>query len=158
MSAVKSPASGCGPPGEGSPCQAALWESGTITDLGTLCECGSIAYGINDRGQVVGRSGPHAFVWENGTISDLGTLGGNVNEAHGINNRGQIVGWSAGFGTRGFLWENGKMTDLGSLGADYRGRVFTLPMGINERGQVVGYSDGGDGFSHGVPAGERRDL
>jgi probable HAF family extracellular repeat protein len=38
---------------------AVLWQHGTITDLGTLSEGDvSKASGINNRGQVVGASGP----------------------------------------------------------------------------------------------------
>ena len=64
---------------------ATLWNDGSATDLGTLnggiC---SEALDINDRGQVVGSSGPsdvcalrrnqRAFLWENGTMVDLNDL------------------------------------------------------------------------------------
>ena len=35
-----------------------------VTDLGTLGGNSSVAYGINDRGQVVGRIGSHAALWQ----------------------------------------------------------------------------------------------
>jgi probable HAF family extracellular repeat protein len=92
----------------------------SITDLGTLPGGDlSLAYGINNRGQVVGfsytASGlPRAFLWEDGEMTDLGTLpGGADSSAWGINNRGQVVGASAtaSGAAHAFLWEDGEMTD-----------------------------------------------
>jgi probable HAF family extracellular repeat protein len=101
-----------------------------VTDLGTLGDGRfSIAYGINDAGQVVGDFGtaggysPHAFITgPNGVgMTDLNALvsqpGGVVlTEAHGINNHGQVAAISipipepetyamllAGLGLMGFM-------------------------------------------------------
>ncbi len=83
----------------------------SITDLGTLPGgYESIAYGINNRGQVVGYSTTasgeyHAFLWEDGEMTDLGTLGGAYSVAYGINSRGQVVGYSASAsGVHAVLW------------------------------------------------------
>jgi probable HAF family extracellular repeat protein len=120
-----------------------------ITDLGTLPgDNGSVAFGLNDSGQVVGDSGivgspgqGHAFVWDatNG-MQDLGTLpGGSRSRALGINESGQVVGESfiPGTGDHAFLWDaiNG-MQDLGTL----PGGTETIARGINNSGQVVGES------------------
>jgi probable HAF family extracellular repeat protein len=101
-----------------------------------------VAVAINDRGQVVGDSGPkdsnawHAFLWQNGRMIDLGTLGGDSSFAVAINNRGQVIGYSE---TRhhdqhAFLWQSGRMIDLGTLGGD-----VAEPAAINNRGQIVGH-------------------
>ena len=105
---------------------------------------------INDRGQVVGGSGPcapvapgtHALLWQNGSPIDLGNLGGALNNlATGINERGDvIIGFSdlAGDDTgHAFLWTKRKgMQDLGTLPGDYSSSAW----GINEEGQVAGQS------------------
>jgi probable HAF family extracellular repeat protein len=85
-----------------------------MVDLGTLGGSSSNATGINDIGQIVGRSETasgdvHAFRWENGAMLDLGTLGGSSSFATGINELGQIVGESekAPGEDRAFRWENG---------------------------------------------------
>jgi probable HAF family extracellular repeat protein len=125
-----------------------------ITDLGTFPgDNGSIAYGLNDSGQVVGDSSidgfpGHAFLWDatNG-MQDLGTLPGDrFSRALGINDSGQVVGYSyTGFLTRhAFLWDatNG-MQDLGTLGG-----AFSRADGINSSGQVVGHSETAGGALH----------
>ena len=60
------------------------------------------AFGINDRGQVVGYLSPggvvgfpHAFMWEKGKFTDLGTLPRtNLSFANAVNEKGQVVGQS----------------------------------------------------------------
>ncbi len=115
----------------------------TITDLGTLGEGTSQAFGINKKGQVVGSStvnSPiyHAFLWDDGSMTDLGTLGGQQSEAEDVSDTGQVVGWSHinGGNSRAFLWENGTMQNLGTFG----GRS-SAAYGINNAGQVVGFAE-----------------
>jgi probable HAF family extracellular repeat protein len=64
---------------------AFLYSGGQIRDLGALGSnpsLNSAAYGLNERGQVVGTSevvpyvSSHAFLYSGGTMQDLGTLGG----------------------------------------------------------------------------------
>lgn len=115
----------------------------SITDLGTLGGTTSTACGINDRGQVTGKSALasgqlHAFLWQGGVMTDLGTLPGRAfSGARSINNRGQVVGDSSPAGGPPFeaaLWENGGVTDLGALPGGSR----SFAIGINNRGQIVG--------------------
>jgi probable HAF family extracellular repeat protein len=143
---------------------AALWQDGTIYNLGTLGGNESAAFALNDQGRVVGWASntipdpyayavfaegatqAHAVLWRNGVIQDLGTLGGPDSAAYFVNERGQIAGQSltnsipnvtTGFPTQDpFLWERGGMIDLGTLGG-----TNGYPLSLNNRGQVVGQSN-----------------
>jgi probable HAF family extracellular repeat protein len=119
-----------------------------MNDLGKLPGgTGSEAWGINDKGQIVGdadtASGPgHAFLWLPSPayglpkgMNDLGTLpGGDSSEAVGINDKGQIVGRSnnasGSFDFHACLWQNGTWTDLGLTEFD-TGAI------INDAGQML---------------------
>lgn len=91
-----------------------VWESGELTDLGSLGGVVTEAAEINDAGQIVGWSETgelkqfpadvtipsttpvrRAFLWEDGVMIDLGTLGGQSSAAVAINNRGDVIGWAA---------------------------------------------------------------
>jgi probable HAF family extracellular repeat protein len=121
------------------------------------------AVAINDRGQIVGISGPcadddgmgarHAVLWENGTVTNLGNFGGQYfNTAAAINSFGQIAGWSdlandtalCTPACHAFLWtKSGGIQDLGVLPGDQN----SLAYGINDQGQVVGQSIDAEGNS-----------
>jgi probable HAF family extracellular repeat protein len=79
-----------------------LWENGQMIDLSPL----TVAYGINDRGQVVGQANGHATLWQDGRLIDLGALGGS-SVARGINNYGEVVGNSVTLSgqTHALLWK-----------------------------------------------------
>lgn len=74
-----------------------LWREGVMTDLGTLFGApDSYAFAINEKGQIVGRSGRRAVLWHNGQIFDLNALipansGVVLMTAVDINERGQII-------------------------------------------------------------------
>jgi probable HAF family extracellular repeat protein len=145
------------------PLHALLWETGTMTDLGSLGGTGQgngiIPHGINNQGQVVGYSDLkgnanfHAFLWARGTgMQDLGTLTGDVNSAAiGIDDPGDVVGVSldANFNPRAFLWENGTMTDLNTLIPANSPLFLMFACAINSSGQIVGFGVTSTGVAHG---------
>ena len=98
--------------------RAVLWRDDQIIDLGTLPGGSeSFAWGVNDRGQVVGDA-------TNNTVDPYSYL------------YATIVGISNGTQTRAFLWDqrNG-MQDLGTLGGPDAWAAM-----VNEQGQVTGIS------------------
>ncbi len=114
-----------------------------VTDLGALPDANSmvsLAYGINNTGQVVGVSygfyGPprDAFIWGNGEITKLASFGGDVTWAYGINDLGHVVGHEDLVGA--ILWQNGTPTPLGNL----PGASDSIAYAINSSGQAVGSS------------------
>lgn len=132
----------------------------TLTDLGTLGGTFSQAFGVNDKGWVVGFSttegdvGLHAFLWRDGVMIDLGTLGGSeplpFSLALSINNRGEIAGLSEtsiadplGEDFCGdfliclpVVWSGGVSTTLPTLGGNNG-----VAIAINGRGDVVGRTE-----------------
>ncbi len=129
--------------------RAFLYQNGTMTDLGTIPgpsgeEAFSIAYGINNIGQVVGSSSampgnPRAFLYQNGTMTNLGTIPGGENGlsvAYGINNIGQVVGGSStahNANLSSFLYQNGAM----NLVSGTAPQSVEVAIDINDFGQVV---------------------
>lgn len=76
---------------------AFIWRNGTLTDLGSFIRIGpAIAFGINNRDQVVGIADHKPFLWENGRMTGIDDrLGGNapvfVSTGESINDSGQIA-------------------------------------------------------------------
>jgi probable HAF family extracellular repeat protein len=139
------------------PFHATLWTNDAIQDLGAGPEgsIGSVAFNINNKGQVVGRTAPpdpvegavaHAFLWESGIMHDLGVpagLGDDNSEANSLNGNGQIVG-DSGVGfiesyvpDRALLWQNGGWTDLNTLIPSDSGYYLIVAFDVNARGQIV---------------------
>jgi probable HAF family extracellular repeat protein len=124
---------------------AAVWENGTLRDLGPPGRPGG-ASGINERGQIVGIVSSldcgRLNVWTRPTpsVDRLALLrhpcaGGNHDvEYHAaINERGQVAATGK---QRAYLWENGKRLDLGTL----PGGSNSIAVAINDQGQIVGAS------------------
>jgi len=129
---------------------AVSWENGTVTklqDLGT--GAGAIAYGNNNRGQIVGSvfvtpggAIRYAALWQNGKLTNLKTLPGDIAAiATGINDRGQVVGstWDSNFNwSHAFIYQDNVMTDLNTLFPASSNLHATMANKINERGQISG--------------------
>lgn len=130
-------------------CWAFLYTDGSTVDLGTLGGSSRYAYGINNRGEVVGKaenvsSKFHAFLYKNGVMQDLGTLPGHtISGAKAINEKGQIVGFSHGETpmvntSRGFLYIDGIMRNLNDLVVNTEW-VIDNANDINDWGQIVAH-------------------
>jgi probable HAF family extracellular repeat protein len=98
---------------------------------------GTLALGINDAMQVVGRyddslGRSHGFVYDHGVYTTLDRPGNLDTELNGINDTGHIVG-ASDFGAHGFLYRDEAFTSIEVPGAS-----ATSPVGINDQGQIVG--------------------
>jgi probable HAF family extracellular repeat protein len=130
---------------------------GRMQDLGTLGGANSLAYKINDRGQVVGYSEigagetRHAFLTTDGSMRDLGTVPGlDDSVAYDVNSAGEAVGAAAPApdapGQRALLWRGGRTIDLNRLLPPNSGWTLDEARAINDRGQIAGL-----GRFHGLP-------
>ncbi len=117
----------------------------SYTELPTLGGGTAEAWGINDKGQVVGWASTtagqaHAVVWNPASSpTDLGA--GDNSCAVGINNLGQIVGTASLANARAFLWD--PVSQTAQTLADQLGGAQSWGNAINDQGQVVGYAEDG---------------
>jgi len=121
---------------------AFLWQNGVMTDLGSLVAGGeSVAFAINQLGDVVGSSDGEAVLWSKGTITALANVAGFSNASgDSINDSDQIVGTAQNASglSHAMLWQNGTVTDLNSLLPVDSGWVLTGAWSINDSGEIVG--------------------
>lgn len=124
---------------------AAYWTGIAGQSLSNLGGNSSMAFGVNNAGQVVGwssLSAPntwHATLWDNSSFAtDLGTLGGRNSEAFAINNAGNVVGWSHNSSnvSRATLWRGSNIIDLGAVSGSSESEAY----GINASNTMVGLS------------------
>lgn len=160
--------------GDHRQCLAAIWAGGGLTQLSPFTGGqNSQAYGLNDRGQVVGFAENGAAdptcaasyqiqrfagaIWDGaqGPVSLSPLAGDTVSFAFGINDGGQAVGGSGQCSDttlppnnpgapHAVLWESdGTVKDLGNLGGP-----TNLASAINNRGDVDGAAQLPDGSLH----------
>jgi len=150
--------------------EAVSFNDGGVTDLGNFGGNGSIAFSVNNRGQIVGWAlntvpDPYgaslmgcstnncfpvgqqmrAVLWDKGEMKDLGTLGGNDAVAGIINQSGQVAGTSytntTPSPTIGIPSQDPFFWERGEMvDVGNLGGTFAYANWMNERGQVVGLS------------------
>lgn len=92
---------------------------------------GSVAYDLNNQGDVVGTSNNHAFLYRGGMMNDINASIGTVTT---INDKGQMTG-----GSPPFLYSDGQRTDLNALSeVTAAGWTLSSITAINNKGQMVG--------------------
>lgn len=121
-----------------------VWTHGKLTDIGDLPGGikWSVAYAINNRGEVVGASesanGREAVLWSHGHLMSLGDLPGGETFAHAfaINDWGVIVGQGRTLtGDEAFIWREGVMSALPVP----TGTTFSWAVAINNFNVAAGY-------------------
>jgi probable HAF family extracellular repeat protein len=128
------------------PQHAFVTKPGGLIDIGTFGGQRSEAFGINDKGIVVGTSNTeefhfnHAFIWWRGIKIDIGALDDGSAAAYDINNRDQVVGTTTAVSPmdKAFLWQRGKMVALDKLIDPAGGWSITDARAINDRQQIAG--------------------
>jgi probable HAF family extracellular repeat protein len=158
-------------------CLAPVWGQAhkapafTVTDMGNLGGEESVAYAINNQGQLVGGADTgvtgkdgefdtFVFLWSHGSKHKISVLPGRHYYATGINNQTQIVGAYSARPQGGiyipFLYTGGQVHLLGVLHR-YGGELaISAAQAINEHGEIVGLSNGQafawtHGKMHGLP-------
>lgn len=135
----------------GSMTHAVSWENDTVTVLKDLGNgAGAIAYGNNNRGQVVGSvfvtpggAIRYGAVWQNSALTVLDQLppGDIASIATGINDLGQVVGsaWDSNFNwSDAFIYQDSVLTNLNDLFPKDSNLHATMANKINDRGQISG--------------------
>lgn len=127
--------------------KAFCYYRGVLTDLQPLPgDAITVASGVNDLGQVVGRSytfdpdGPnHAVIFVNSVAQPLAVNSHWSSDAGDINNVGVIAGALADAPgeARAYASWLGVVRELGTLGGPRR---IDRANGVNDRGQIVGYA------------------
>jgi probable HAF family extracellular repeat protein len=121
-----------------------VYSNGNYTTINDPLGTNTLAFGINNSGQVVGGynvgqgSGnyQYGFVYSGGNYTTISVPGSTYTVAFGINDSGQIVGdYGINNVSYGFVYSNGTLTTLSNPAAPND----TFAFGINNAGQVVGY-------------------
>ena len=127
--------------------RAVVWRHKRPTELPGLGSFDTWAYGVNDKGLLVGSSKDDTgfaqpVVWQAESPVRLPLLAGATQGgvAFRVNAKGQIIGWSSrADGTlHAALWRKGKIVDLGALSNDEGVQSFAF--GLNDMNLIVGKS------------------
>lgn len=125
----------------------------TIEPIDVPESVGTVAFGINDQGQIVGAYadkdhpdcvttliGCHGFLLSDGHFTTIDVPDARTTFAQGINDQGQVVGQylDRQGANRGFLWKAGQFVPIDAPGA-----IVTGVNSINDSGQIVGIFDDG---------------
>jgi probable HAF family extracellular repeat protein len=141
------------PNGSVSPLGFVWTKTGGLQDLGSG---GTLAFGVNDEGEVIGQmpvasGNRHAFSWtQTGGFVDLSTLGGSESTATSMNRLGWILGTSLTTSKNGlqhgFLWTAAAgMKDLNSMASFASKNQQTFSLQANDYG-VIAVSTNKGGF------------
>ena len=134
--------------------QAALFENGTVTKLGTLGGLSSEAVDINEAGHVVGYSDvadndwvSRPFIYSDGVMRDLGAPRGVRALASAINNHDVVVGLvvvpNDTWPSRAAIWRHGRMQALSDLLDPVTGAGWQLwdALDINDDGLICAWGN-----------------
>jgi probable HAF family extracellular repeat protein len=94
----------------------------SVIDLGVAAGASSIAYDVNDAGQVVGSDGNGGFIWQDGQLTDLNSqldaaASFTITSAQSINERGDIAAvGTVGGESHGLLLITSNPNDVGGGG------------------------------------------
>jgi probable HAF family extracellular repeat protein len=133
-----------------------IWSKGVFTTFNVPNDhpiLGTVAFGINDPGQIVGDyvdtdGTRHGFLLSGGVYTTLDPPGSSFTVAEGINNAGVIVGtYIDADGQHGFVFSRNVYTRI-----DVPNSTGTAVLSINARGEIVGFygtSDDPEAPTHG---------
>jgi uncharacterized membrane protein len=151
---------------------AVLWDNGSPIDLGNLGgSFNTLAFGINNHGDVVGRSDLandvafNGFLWtkEKGQMDPLVPIGTDIlSVALAVNDAREATGvsLSGNFESRATLWLHEAPHDLNTLVPSTSGLYLLLACSVNDSGQIIGLAVDSNGLFHGylaTPRGDRDD-
>jgi hypothetical protein len=134
-----------------------ILNGGNLTTLSVPGAIVTLAYGINNAGQVVGSyydgTTDHGFLLSGGTYTTINVPSADRTEVRGINNLGQIVGeyYNVLLAGGGYKYENVFLYGGGIFTTiDDPAGTDTVLSGINDQGQIVGLYETAGGVG-GVP-------
>ena len=109
-----------------------LYKNGKYTEIGGGAQSG--AFGINDKGKIVGSYLTDAFVWDGQNYTQLKVPGAQITEGVRINNQGVIalIALDPGQPARSYLYQRGKYTEVKVPGA-----TQTYLYDINNLGDLI---------------------